>query len=1171
MVVYPARSGGRGFDVDSRRQRTVVMDERPRRPAHPNRRRSREGRSPSRGRSPRSPGRPYRDERERRLPPGFSRRCRTTSPPPPPPAPPPAHYNRELDRNRLIEGVPLLPGGVDLPPVGHGGTYGAVIPDADEKAAGALPPHMKHSRGSVRPGNEIVHFDGLNPPHHNLRGPDDRMDERLPLQNPLMVSQMPIQNTNLLALDKPKLMPQMMDLPKNPLAMGSSQIGLSRSGLVSHAILPPHRDSPPPRMRPRDSPVRDARRRSATPVLDVSVLSNGGEGAMGKPPSRHGGQTGKKDEGRMFMKDARPKKKQKQSKGRHGQGARMERERNEWVRVDDEMSGVQLHLGADVNPPASMKNPPITSSLSQSRPVSSDQYIAELRLLLAERMHQALETAASKGHGECGILEESVGIDYDGRFGRMLNVVEAGFPTVREMIRSTCLDIVQMQQLRAGEVVKMGYIPTPSIKAEAGMVLAGVREAYSKLVAGSGAASQGNQMTEARIVEVQKPPVGGSAPAAQMQKPPPFMLAKMAKNMLRSIMRDIVSEVWPSVTIPQFLEKFRSHYSLNLEAKDLGYASIKNFLSSQVESIVAFQEVDGETHLVPSVKYLTEKPPVLAGLHGKKVVFLGSGNGSGQYRGAGGSGNLGQSNTSVSAYHAGVQKTGSEANTAQQPLNKTSSGLTTDGRYRGGMSRPEEDKLSHLGSGTLLLPSLTRERNATIEGPAINPQSSATEMASLGSEDKQGGRAPARPGHPREMYESSLVGGSFPQSSIPSKGPASVAASSQSMSAPKPKEYSRLVLAEKAVTGPSHVESLPQVLTKLSDLVKKHVVDSGTPVLLNRLPLLYFNEYRHVLDFMTLGFAALGDLVGLLAEVVTVAESPSGKVLVPANAPSSVIWPPSSQPTEVAGAMQAGHLPKSAPHITLPSHSHPSPPLPSQMEMPMIQHPESDASNSMKHGGQQAHNSATAPPQHHAPLYQYPPPHQMAYGAHGAPASSQPVYTNWNSPSTSEPAPHTSAPAAVPGAQGSTDTSYADAYYQYQQQYQQYEQHQAHHYPQHYQHYQPQESLNQHQQQQQPRQQYSEEQQRHPRQQQYSVEQHHQSQQQYSVEHGRGHSGHVYGGPESHAQESQQPPPVPTGAQNMTGAQQWEAWNQYSQGGQNQHPVPHGAHPSRSDGYWHPQ
>lgn len=130
------------------------------------------------------------------------------------------------------------------------------------------------------------------------------------------------------------------------------------------------------------------------------------------------------------------------------------------------------------------KNPPVAEAmqLMRSTIVPCDHYIAELRLLLAERMHQALESAIGKAQGDCGILEESIEVDYQGRFGKTLNFVEAGFPTLKDMIRSTCLDIVQMQQLKAGEVVKIGFIPTAAFKLEAGKVLAGVRDVYAKLV-----------------------------------------------------------------------------------------------------------------------------------------------------------------------------------------------------------------------------------------------------------------------------------------------------------------------------------------------------------------------------------------------------------------------------------------------------------------------------------------------------------------------------------------------------------------------------------------------------------------------------------------------------------------------------------------------------------------
>lgn len=158
------------------------------------------------------------------------------------------------------------------------------------------------------------------------------------------------------------------------------------------------------------------------------------------------------------------------------------------------------------NSPPEAKGPPFVSSSI----VSCDHYIAELRLLLAERMHQALESAIGKAQGDCGILEESIEVDYQGRFGKALDFVEAGFPTLKDMIRSTCLDIVQMQQLKAGDVVKIGFTPTAAFKLEAGKVLASVRDVYAKLVLenrmGSQSASQGDGVFQSdQKSNVQKP------------------------------------------------------------------------------------------------------------------------------------------------------------------------------------------------------------------------------------------------------------------------------------------------------------------------------------------------------------------------------------------------------------------------------------------------------------------------------------------------------------------------------------------------------------------------------------------------------------------------------------------------------------------------------------------
>lgn len=113
-----------------------------------------------------------------------------------------------------------------------------------------------------------------------------------------------------------------------------------------------------------------------------------------------------------------------------------------------------------------------------SKQPSPEQYIIELRLLLSERMHQALENAAAKGQTDCGILEDSVFNDFNSRFGRPLILSKIGFGNIRELIRRKCLDVVELQQLKVGSSVQMGYIPTQGFKAMAGQMLQKAQQAY---------------------------------------------------------------------------------------------------------------------------------------------------------------------------------------------------------------------------------------------------------------------------------------------------------------------------------------------------------------------------------------------------------------------------------------------------------------------------------------------------------------------------------------------------------------------------------------------------------------------------------------------------------------------------------------------------------------------
>lgn len=432
----------------------------------------------------------------------------------------------------------------------------------------------------------------------------------------------------------------------------------------------------------------------------------------------------------------------------------------------------------------------------------------------------------------------------------------------------------------------------------------------------------------------------------------PFMLAKMARNMLRSIMRDIVSGVWPSVTISQFLEKFFSHYSVRLEAKDLGFGSIQDFLS-HVDNSVRFQDINGITHLFPSEKYLNEKPPVLAGLHGKKNLTVPStllernpavvlhtyapetgvvagtvesciASASCEHEAPGSQNNSlklggnavissGHQNTGCQLLDATPIGTENTEKCAQHSSDvvtnnwKVSSGICQAEEIQGAgnghtanNSNPHRAPEQTAPSGVLLnsadaqdvyrmleqaVDAGIRKRLKIQEAEVLNHTIDANGLGqtSLGTGGSFIGLAQ---NVPLEVPFTSTGCGAL---EVPSTRALKVCPNGVSpcLNPPQMSGYCDSGLAHLSAAlemGRVREESKPplsDVLSKVTEVLRKAMMVNPAPVHLNRLPLLYFNEFHHVLDFIGLGFGSLPELVNLLDDFILVADGPDGKMIVP--------------------------------------------------------------------------------------------------------------------------------------------------------------------------------------------------------------------------------------------------------------------------------------------------
>eukprot|EP00803_Ostreobium_quekettii_P000933 evm.model.scf_414EXC.1 EVM.evm.TU.scf_414EXC.1 scf_414EXC:1423-9976(-) len=232
-----------------------------------------------------------------------------------------------------------------------------------------------------------------------------------------------------------------------------------------------------------------------------------------------------------------------------------------------------------------------------SRQPPPESTVIELRLLLACRMHEALKRSASKGEQACGITEDSIFDDFNVRFGHPLALAKIGSSSLRELVQTRCLDIVELQQLKVGTNVRMGYIPAHTFKAMADQVLQKAQEAYT------------NMMSRGAEVKEELTKSGSGALGTQTTGPAPFTLVKMVKNLLRRLMLDIVVGTRHSLPCAEFSTLFQRTYSQVLDVGTLGYNAVEDFMRSGQVDDVAKLEVsqNGVHYLTPSEKFVHEK------------------------------------------------------------------------------------------------------------------------------------------------------------------------------------------------------------------------------------------------------------------------------------------------------------------------------------------------------------------------------------------------------------------------------------------------------------------------------------------------------------------------------------------------------------------------------------
>ena len=80
--------------------------------------------------------------------------------------------------------------------------------------------------------------------------------------------------------------------------------------------------------------------------------------------------------------------------------------------------------------------------------------------------------------------------DFDTRFGHPLALSKIGFGSIRDLIRRKCLDIVELQHLKVGSGVRMGYVPSQGFKERADDIMQQAQRACTGMAAAAGASGK---------------------------------------------------------------------------------------------------------------------------------------------------------------------------------------------------------------------------------------------------------------------------------------------------------------------------------------------------------------------------------------------------------------------------------------------------------------------------------------------------------------------------------------------------------------------------------------------------------------------------------------------------------------------------------------------------------
>lgn len=414
--------------------------------------------------------------------------------------------------------------------------------------------------------------------------------------------------------------------------------------------------------------------------------------------------------------------------------------------------------------------------------------------------------------------------------------------------------------------------------------------------------------------------------------------------MIESLVRDITSGVWSSLPVSEFLKKFHNHYSVPLEARDLGYKSIEEFLSSQASGVFKILLIDGVTHLHLCDGYWKDKmncqellvsnkltcldhsmsmnqqfersSKALVGPNGdaagisnsdtahEKQVPLMSGS-----RNCKGKGEHSRDLFQVPAFSI-CQQDRMKSGNPNSSLNKL---CATTHPILGDGAGNDCDSISTMAAFPQRNPEMNGRKGLTTSHDTIANQSQnwttveqessshpdfcprSTKQSFDARLDKATGwkdHAPAFIALPRcrsiQLESSQPKGENFNGDGSSMQGhPCTIqcARPSQSQKISRCHTIPEKVTAikEEDVGMPENncFQHLPTVLGKVQVLLEKLLTGPSTSLLLNKLPLLYFNRYNHVLDYVGFGFKNLTEMMNLLPDLFTITETPAGKLLVP--------------------------------------------------------------------------------------------------------------------------------------------------------------------------------------------------------------------------------------------------------------------------------------------------